>query len=261
MASIFTYSITNDTLNGALAPVKLSNEIRSSSITIALSGVTQQFDVLTIEFKTNLSTAEETILDGLVANHDGRRALEDAQKMILVDQNNDPVSVIDDNGVARLAIDLSETLTGPQGEKGEQGDTGPQGPQGPPGATSVFGTEYNYNSSDGESTTTSSNWQQKLNLTTNSLPNGRYRLNYSAEIRNSSGESAGVIRVQRNNSLTIAEAGADYGEDGPNNFRSVSGFVDLGTISGVQSFDLDFREQSGGTARVRRARLELWRVN
>jgi hypothetical protein len=110
MATIFTYSITNDTLNGILAPEALSNQIRSSVITIALVGVTQQGDVLTIEFKANLSPTEETALDAVVAAHPGRRALEDAERVNLVDLNNKPVSVLDDSGIDRLAIDVNGML-------------------------------------------------------------------------------------------------------------------------------------------------------
>ncbi len=262
MATQFNYSIANDTLNGIAQPESLTNEIRANAnITIGLVTVkvTPDTDNILIEFKANLPTAEETELDAVIAAHEGRRALEDAQKFKVVGDDIDIVtSIVDDNGVKRFAVDLSEVLTGPQGPEGPEGPQGPQGPQGPSGG--VFGSEYDYASSEGESTTTSSSWQPKLNLTTANLPSGRYRLSYSAELRNSSDEAAAMGRVTVNG-ITVAEAGIDYGEDTPNNFTSFSGFYDLGTISGVQDIDMDFREQSGGTARIRRARLEIWRVS
>jgi len=33
------------------------------------------------------------------------------------------------------------------------------------------------------------------------------------------------------------------------------------TISGVNTIDIDWRQQRGSTAYIRRARLELWRVS
>lgn len=50
----------------------LENEIKNSSITIALSGITlENTDDLTVTFKASLSASEETTLDGLVSSHDG----------------------------------------------------------------------------------------------------------------------------------------------------------------------------------------------
>lgn len=71
MAQTFTYSIANDTAEGAVSARKLDAEIRSSSVTVALSGVSATGDVLTIAFKADLSAQEETDLNALVAAHDG----------------------------------------------------------------------------------------------------------------------------------------------------------------------------------------------
>ena len=71
MASSFQYSIANDTLNGSLAQDKLHDEIRSSSIVTSLSGVTVSGDSMTIDFQSDLSAGDETILTGIVNSHDG----------------------------------------------------------------------------------------------------------------------------------------------------------------------------------------------
>lgn len=71
MATVFTYSVSVDTANGAVAASKLDQEVRSSAITVALSGVLVENDTLTITFKADLSVQEEIDLDALVSAHDG----------------------------------------------------------------------------------------------------------------------------------------------------------------------------------------------
>jgi hypothetical protein len=124
MATIFNYTISTDTLNGEVAPVKLQNEIRASSITIALVGVTQGGDSLTIEFKTDLSGAEEAELDNLINAHDGNPGLDDPQKFQIVGPNREIADVFDNNGTNVIGIKLDDVVTGPQGP---QGDAGPSG--------------------------------------------------------------------------------------------------------------------------------------
>lgn len=79
MASQFSYSIANDTLNGLVAEANLHQEIAGSAITIALQGLTTSGDDLTVEFKASISASEETILNGLIASHDGVRSVNDPQ--------------------------------------------------------------------------------------------------------------------------------------------------------------------------------------
>lgn len=65
------YTISTDTLNGAVDVGKLSEQIQDSSITIALNSITTSGDTLSVTFKANLSSSEQTTLDGLVSSHDG----------------------------------------------------------------------------------------------------------------------------------------------------------------------------------------------
>lgn len=69
-----TYSIANDTLNGAVSAGKLSQEIKNSSITTVFNHIRidgNQPDDCVIHFDGTLSGAEQTTLDGVVAAHDG----------------------------------------------------------------------------------------------------------------------------------------------------------------------------------------------
>jgi hypothetical protein len=45
-----------------------------------------------------------------------------------------------------------------------------------------------------------------------------------------------------------------------NDFHIFGGFVNQ-ALSGVITATIDFRQSTGGTALIRRARLELWRLN
>lgn len=126
----------------------------------------------------------------------------------------------------------------------------------------VFGTEYQSASSESESTTTSTSFQNKLNMTTPSLPAGTYRIGYSYEW-NLSGSTRYDFRgrVQINDTVTISEHREEPQDSATDQWRDFSGFFHH-TGSGVLSIDIDYERSSssGGTARIRRARLEIWRV-
>lgn len=71
MATEFTFSIASDTANGVVAPDRLALEAEVSAITIDMVGMDVKGDVLTLRFAADLTGAEETILDGVVAAHKG----------------------------------------------------------------------------------------------------------------------------------------------------------------------------------------------
>lgn len=91
MTTNFVYSVANDTLNGVLNEARLEREILDSSITIALDSIDSIADVFTVIFKANLSTAEETTLNGLIASHDGT-PLARIESTVLYDINNNLIS-------------------------------------------------------------------------------------------------------------------------------------------------------------------------
>jgi len=84
MASQFIFTISSDVVAGKAAAARLDEEIRQSSISIALDGISISGDVLTIDFKASLSGAEETVLHGdttgpaggVVGNHSGEPAID-----------------------------------------------------------------------------------------------------------------------------------------------------------------------------------------
>ena len=70
-ATKYTYSISGDTLNGIVDSSRLTQDIQSAAITIALDRIDTSGDVLDIWFKTAITEGEETVLDAVVAAHTG----------------------------------------------------------------------------------------------------------------------------------------------------------------------------------------------
>jgi hypothetical protein len=148
---------------------------------------------------------------------------------------------------------------GPAGPTGATGATGTSGAQGPTGATGPTGLDdYDHGASDGESTTSSSTFQQKLRLTTASLAAGDYRIGFSCELTNGSKVNQSEYQVQVDDTTTIALArNPNLGNN--NDYIAVSGFVVVTLTSGVHNIDIDYRAV-GNTAKIRRARLEIYAV-
>jgi hypothetical protein len=70
-ATKYTYSINDDFPNQALFEDRLAQEIVASAITIAFDYISTSGDVCDIWFKDELPSADQTVLDGLVAAHSG----------------------------------------------------------------------------------------------------------------------------------------------------------------------------------------------
>lgn len=70
----YTYSIIIDTANSKVAISKLASEIEASSISVTLSHINTNEDVLDIVFDATLPAGDVTTLTALVAAHDGEPA-------------------------------------------------------------------------------------------------------------------------------------------------------------------------------------------
>lgn len=86
----YTYSIAGDTLNGAVALVKLQKEIKNSAIVIALKEINSGGDDLDVVFKDALSAGDETILDGIITAHDGIEETIREEKVRVMEESADP---------------------------------------------------------------------------------------------------------------------------------------------------------------------------
>ena len=141
--------------------------------------------------------------------------------------------------------DFLDTLVGEQGIQGIQGVAG------------GF-ANYTYSESEAESTTTSNNYQQKLKLTTPSLTQGNYLIQWYCEITSTDNDGVSCI-VELDDATTIAEIEDDrhHSED---YFKPFSGMKQVTLSSGVHEIDIDYKKL-GGTAKIRRARISITGVS
>ena len=95
---------------------------------------------------------------------------------------------------------------------------------------------------------------------------GDYRIGYSLEVTNSKKDKGTEIRVQIDDSNTVAETtkGKVFEE---NTYETISGFIVFTFTSGVHTIDIDFRsvdasgnDSGGSQVKIRRARLELYAI-
>jgi hypothetical protein len=128
------------------------------------------------------------------------------------------------------------------------------------GGSSVFGSLYQYASSDGESSTTSNSSVQKLRLTTASLTAGhKYRIGFYFEWRLDNTNNDYSAQVEINDTTKIMVLRAEPADT--TSYHCIGGFYEhTAGSSGSINIDLDYWAWSTGTAYIRRARLEIWRV-
>ena len=153
-------------------------------------------------------------------------------------------------------------VTGPTGATGATGATGVTGSTGATGATgptgpTVFGTEFFSATNESTDTTNSPTYQEKLSLVAASVPAGTYYIEWYYEVAGTLQNTDMASRVQIDDTTTVAEPEKDGSA-----WRGSSGQYEyaMGT-SGTFSTDIDYRKVAGGgSARIRRARLLIWRL-
>lgn len=122
------------------------------------------------------------------------------------------------------------------------------------GGGSVFGSELQQVESNGLSTTTSTSFQQKLRLTTNSLPSGTYRIGWQFSVFcDATGDV--TSRVELDDTTELDHHSIDNSTD---DYNSNGGFS-YHTFSGVHTIDIDYKA-TAGTAKIKYARIEIWRI-
>jgi hypothetical protein len=158
--------------------------------------------------------------------------------------------------------------TGAQGIQGVAGSAGGAGPMGPAGAQGLAGAvgptgpagslpQLHYAEDVTLSVTDLSSWQEKLKLTTNSLPAGDYWVQWYTEVHPTSSSSRAMIRVQVDDSITLTTANTSDFRD----FTPSAGFAMVTLGAGVHTVDLDWRDQDGGrVAEIRNVRVSLWQL-
>lgn len=120
--------------------------------------------------------------------------------------------------------------------------------------------DYRHGYSEAETTNSTNTYQQKLRVTTANLAAGDYRIGYSVEVSNTRNSKGTQIRIQIDDTTTIAEFFKGH-MDQAEHFIGLSGFAVVTLTSGVHTIDLDFLTVDVvEAASVRRARIEIHAV-
>lgn len=129
-------------------------------------------------------------------------------------------------------------------------------PTGMKWVSEFFGSNYEYAASEGESTTGSTIYINKLTLTTAVLPDGDYYVTFSAEVSQTNTTNATEVQFVVD-SVVINEPRIEPKDS--NNWYTIGGFAQV-TLTGAIVMDIDFKATSANTAQIRRARVTIWRV-
>jgi len=122
----------------------------------------------------------------------------------------------------------------------------------------IFGTQYLYQASEDISSTCSLNFQNKINYTTPSLPEGEYRIFFYAEGRISNSSQEFIISGFVDNTEYCSFHGNDISQQP---MMGYSGIVKLHLTEGTHNISIKFKSSHNTkTSYIRKARVEIWRV-
>jgi len=123
----------------------------------------------------------------------------------------------------------------------------------------IFGSEYQYESDETQSTTSSTSFQNKVTLITPTIPAGTYRGEATFEVTNDSGDKPVVTEVTLNG---ISFSESFYAPKFANEYIVKTSFAAQELANDIHEFKINFRSTSeGGTSKIRKARIEIFRVN
>lgn len=129
--------------------------------------------------------------------------------------------------------------------------------------TTTFGAWSQYGSVDAEASYTGSTaYQQRLRVTTPSLPAGNYRISWYCELSADASNERLSSRVQIDDTTTIHECSCYVSETYANGGWTNRAGHYVGALgAGVHNLDLDYAiEDTGDTVYIRRARIMIWRM-
>ena len=126
--------------------------------------------------------------------------------------------------------------------------------------SNVFGQNYQSAVSESSVSTTSTTFQNKVTLTTNSLPSGVYRIGWYFMWQLSSVSTLYKARVMLNGATTLMNITIQPQSATTTLRHPIAGFYNTGTISGIQTITIDYGVVTTGTAYIESARLEIWQV-
>ena len=128
MAKSFSYTISTDTANGLLHEAALHKQIKDSAIESPLDRVDSDADNLTVHFTSDLSAGDETLLDGVVAAHDGEALPLAPQEVVTQREKPDKIlkmasceAEVQGDSTATADLKVPGTFNGVDGDAGCSG--------------------------------------------------------------------------------------------------------------------------------------------
>jgi len=126
---------------------------------------------------------------------------------------------------------------------------------------SIFGSVFIETSDDSISSTTSTSWQEKLQLDLNNIPDGKYRIGWFYEWQMRNGSFDFRCRLQLDDTEDIMNQQQEPQDANSDQWYPASGFGYKTLSSGNHKIEIDYcSSKKNKTAKIRRARLEFWRV-
>lgn len=130
----------------------------------------------------------------------------------------------------------------------------------------VFGQDFEQFNSLNESSTSLTTLQNKLDITTGTKRIGQYRVSFNCEIANSNVNKYTEIKISVDGSSISQHSSGDdvirHSGVSTNEWHTLSRTVYI-PITSPRTVDLniEFRTESGGTAKISNASIEIWRVS
>lgn len=125
----------------------------------------------------------------------------------------------------------------------------------------VFGALADYVYDETTNSTTSTNFVNKLTLTTSGISTGTYRIGWSYERSAASASDDFLCRVQLNDTTELNNTRTRIAPSNIAYFFDAGGFVYIDLTAGDYHVDLDFCSSKNGKAvAIRRVSIEIWRV-
>jgi hypothetical protein len=127
----------------------------------------------------------------------------------------------------------------------------------------IFGADAQNAIDAAEATTTNTAFQQKLRITTPTLAAATYRIGWSYEWRHTGGSNDFRAQVQVDDTTTLMSHRQEPQDTAATQSQPASGFAYVTfATSAAHNIDLDYcTSNAGGTAAIKNARLEIWRVS
>ncbi len=230
---------------------EIADDVKIVTVLDYIDGLDLTANDFDLYFASTLSGAEDTALDAVITNHT-KAPLPSVKTYIA---STDPTANDDEGpgtpGFFKKGSNWINDVSGITFELHDQTDAA--------AVWVAFGSICVASESEGDSTTTSGTFQEKLTLTTPNLASGNYVLFWQAELEHES-DTDMEVQLQQNDTTVLGLLGAESSvSDSPELAGAIRCFTG---ISGVQDFDIDFRVSSGaGTITIKRARMVFWRTN